>query len=83
MNDLIIKKISTDIYQFSIGTGSSRWNFSIYNYENASVGGAWVRVGGCGSVPIKTRNQQHLWAAVLTKLAGEYNREICLDGEPR
>ena len=83
MNDLIIKKTSSDVYQFSINTGSNRWHFSIYNHENTYVAGVWVRAGGCGSVPIKTKDQQSLWSAVLNKLAGEYTREIWPDGEPR
>ena len=72
MNDLIIKKTSKDFYTFSLNLGSTRWHFSIKNKDNILISGVWVRVGGCGSCPIKARDQQILWRAVLDKLIGEY-----------
>ena len=74
MNDLIIKKTSNDLYTFSLNLGSTRWHFSIKNKENPLISGVWVRVGGCGSCPIKALDQQVLWKAVLDKLIGQYER---------
>lgn len=73
MNDLIIKKISDDIYIFSINLGSTRWHFSIRNASTPSIFGVWVRVGSCGDCPIKIQNQQLLWKTVLDKLVGKYD----------
>jgi hypothetical protein len=80
LNDLIIKKKSENSYTFSLNLGSTRWNFSIKNEENTLISGVWVRVGGCGSCPIKGDNQQALWKAVLDKLIGEYERTIQIKG---
>ena len=75
MNDLIIKKTSDDVYIFSLNLGSIRWHFSILNKESASITGAWVRVGGCGSCAIQIEDQNSLWTTVLDRLVGEYERD--------
>ena len=80
MNDLIIKRTSDDVYNFSISTGSNRWHFSIHNNLTIKITGVWVRAGSCGSVPIKAENNQEIWKAVLNKLSGEYQRVNGSDG---
>ena len=80
MNDLIIKRTSDDVYNFSVSTGSNRWHFSIHNNLTIKITGVWVRAGSCGSVPIKTDDDREIWKAVLSKLSGEYKRVIASDG---